>query len=400
MTKTIFCFAPWQIVENEPRHNTWHFALYAESKALSKKLHYFGYKPPKTEPWINPVFNRSIFYKYPFISLRNFRKLIREIGSRTSHNEENIFYIFEGNFFWLFLFLTISPWIGNAFFICNLFSSESYNRKIFLSKNSWYRLLFTSVLRMLPENLVVTFDTKTMAKKVNGAGIYNARVFPVPGSFSQEIQISVKSHLRALVSLRDFSYEDLSKMFFYSCKHCEFTVLPRGPQDKLIYEKLFREFSNVNLDKNDIKVEDYGSYIKSFDYSVLLYKPSADASGRLLDAILKGVAVCIPKESEEWCEIAEDWGYSYEFEWDLVTKNEKIFNHPEFNAPKRSGEIPFSPKNSLIQLENFFTERFSDSSHSRKAGRIVISTFAIFIWSIVAAFLNVRLFERVKSHLR
>jgi hypothetical protein len=40
----IFGFAKWQLVPEEPRHNTWHNALFDSAKLLNIDLSYIGLK--------------------------------------------------------------------------------------------------------------------------------------------------------------------------------------------------------------------------------------------------------------------------------------------------------------------------------------------------------------------
>ena len=404
MSQIFFGIAPWKIVKDEPRHNTWHHALNVAAKSQNIRIYYFGHDPQTLDPWIFHVFSNSIFRRFRFLDPRTFLNLVNKVKLLSSRDDHKIFYIFEGSFFWWGIFILLNPFVSNATFICNLFSSSAYNEKFFPANNSIrskiYVRLVKIVSRLNPTNIIFTFDTQLMSEKTSMARILKAKTFPVPGSFNQKPEILKKNdHFRVIVNLRSFDFEELLPMFENSCLQCKF-VIPRGPLGRNLDQIKFKKFKNVEFESENISVANYEEYTKGFDYIVLLYKPSLDASGRLLDAMLMNVGVCLPSQATEWVYLAEDWGYSYQFDWNCASKDRNIFNHPNFAPPKMNGSMPFSPINSLYSIGNFDLNSPIKNSWPPMILKKTLVFLILMSWYPIALCLNIRFFSRITEFIR
>jgi hypothetical protein len=86
---------------------------------------------------------------------------------------------------------------------------------------------------------------------------------------------------------------------------------------------------------------------------IFLYKPSIDASGRILDSITRGVPLCVPRQASEWAHIAKTWGHSALFEWGSTVDIARMFDHPDFSKPLLGSRPPFTPEGSLREIVGF-----------------------------------------------
>lgn len=345
--------AGWRLVPNEPRHNTFHNSLHSQAIQDDVQLEYFGLRNTHVTNWINQVLPDTILKKYPYLSLTEFFKFRSKAG--LARSQDTVLYIFEGSISWLFLLSLYAYLNPQLTIVCNLFSSSKYNRIIFTNDGRMrhrYRLFFRLLSKL--NQCVITFDTSTMASKIKGqASASNIGTFPVTSSFPyQPIPREQKQHFDVLVNLRSFSHEVLHRMLEKSCPQCTFTF-PRGPMAQPSLEKEFSIYPNARFDKQNIPVDGYMKYFDSFDYIVLMYEPSIDASGKLLDAIARGIPVCIPNESLEWVAISRAWGQHFEFTWMDGFSMAKSFDHPVFSQPALKGEPNFTPTRTLDAIKAF-----------------------------------------------
>jgi len=352
---SMFGIAKWRFVPDEPRHNTWHQALFDSAQEKKFTLTYVGLKDELGEDWVHQVLPPSILKYFPYVDPRSFLKVVRLISSRKG--ERNVIYIFEGTIFWLFFLYCIKLLIPNCTIICNLFSSSHFDEKLFYSSKvkRRYRWLFEILKKLDTDQILVTFDTQLMATKATEISGYTFHKFPVPSSFAFNSNVGFRKidHMRVLVNLRNFSISRLQLLIESSCKSCTF-VFPRGSigSKPLIYE--LGHYSNTMFDDKVIPVRDWKSYVDSFDYMIFLYDPESFAatniSGRVLDAIVRGVSVCVPLQMSECVEISEKWGKLKTFDITCQSSISESFNHPRFSVPRQTSEPPFSPQMSLMKL--------------------------------------------------
>jgi hypothetical protein len=222
----------------------------------------------------------------------------------------------------------------------------------------------------------MTFDTELMTKKVNNIAGSSLVQFPVPSSFSYRIapDLESKSHYRILVNMRSFPEQNLHRLLKSSCSKCTF-VFPRGALKSRSLKVNFGNYTNTYFDANPIPINDYESYIDQHDYMIFLYQPSMDASGKILDAIARGIPVCVPEQATEWAEIAKQYGRVYQFDWDSMESLGTTFNHPSFSELSYIGEPPFTPTNVLDK----FTRILSDSN-SNKIRLNLVKKFVVLIF--------------------
>lgn len=345
----LFGIASWRLVPKEPRHNTWHNALYVAAKKLDLDLEYLGLVNTHRMPWIKQIFPDSILRRFPYLSIFSFMKIVRSV--RSSRGKKNIIYIFEGSFFWIFVLTCIRVFVPNCTVICNLFSSSRYNQRFFKNQKLriWYRIVFRLIQKN--ENVIVTFDTQLMTSKLNKSAGLNLIRFPVPSSFPHRKRdsIAIGMHHRVLVNLRSFQLEGLHYLLQNSCQDCTF-AFPRGPLASIPLKFEFGKYTNTIFDENVVPISEYEKYIDSFDYMIFLYEPSIDASGRILDSITRGLPVCVPRQSTEWAHIAKTWGQANLFDWNSLHDISRTFNHPVFESPKIYKEPPFTPEGSLSEI--------------------------------------------------
>lgn len=383
----VFGIASWRLVPDEPRHNTWHNALYDASRKQDVDLEYLGLINTHQTNWITRILPDSVLKRFPYFSLNSFIKILRKI--RGSGNKQTVIYIFEGSVSWLFFLGCISALIPNCVVICNLFSSSRYNQRFF-SRGKMklaYRVLFKFI--QAQERVRVTFDTQLMTNKVN-AYVQNRLVrFPVPSSFPFNYHnvLTGAQHYRVLVNLRSFPNKDIHELLQASCKSCTF-VFPRGPLASTPLSIDFGHYFNASFDQHVIPVSEYQSYIDTFDYMIFLYQPSIDASGRILDSITRGVPVCVPRQASEWAYIAKTWGRSALFDWGCTADTAKMFDHPEFGIPNSESDPPFTPDGSLKEIVNLITNLDTRKRITLRILKPVIY-LSILLHSIIASILSV-----------
>lgn len=380
--------AGWRLIPNEPRHNTFHNSLHAQALQDHLPLQYFGLKNTHPTNWINQVLPDTILKKYPFLSVTNFYKF--RLAADLSMNKKSVMYIFEGSISWLFMMSLYAYLNPKLTVVCNLFSSSKYDRIFYNRYNHLrfkYKIFFTLLTKL--KQSIVTFDTSTMANKTkNLVSASNIETFPVTSSFPYKpIPRSKKEHFDVLVNLRSFGLDDLHRMLKSSCKQCTFTF-PRGPMAQTSLEIEFSIYPNARFDIHNIPMDRYMDYFDSFDYIILMYKPTIDASGKLLDAIARRLPVCIPSESLEWVSIAELWGEHYAYKWKDDASMNKSFDHPAFTQPNRNGEPSFTPTETLKSIQEFHVSRPQLGGFTR-AIRSVLVFSCILLYSNIARVFNI-----------
>lgn len=382
----VFGIAPWRLVPDEPRHNTWHNALHDESRKQDVELEYLGLINTHKTNWITQTLPDSILKRFPYLSLFSFLKIVRKI--RGFRGNKTVIYIFEGSVSWAFFLGCVGALIPNCVSIVNFFPSSRYNLRFF-SKGRMklvYRIMFKLIQRQ--KNLRITFDTQLMTNKVN-EHVENGLVrFPVPSSFpfNQRSSPVEGQHYRVLVNLRSFPNSEIHALLKASCKSCTF-VFPRGPLASTSMFIEFGHYSNASFDESMIPVAEYQSYVDTFDYMIFLYQPSIDASGRILDSITRGVPVCVPRQASEWAFIAKTWGRSALFDWGSTIDAARMFDHPEFSIPVVESVPPFTPNGSLDEIVKSvpnLNERRSISSQILRPSIYII----VFLHSVLASFLS------------
>jgi hypothetical protein len=118
---------------------------------------------------------------------------------------------------------------------------------------------------------------------------------------------------------------------------------------------------------------EYQDYVDTFDYMIFLYKPSIDASGRILDSITRGVPICVPKQATEWSHISKTWGQSNLFDWNSPDDIARRFNHPIFDSPTVNGAPPFTPNGSLGEI----IELGTNPKYLKRENRFMNKAFVI-----------------------
>jgi len=388
----IFGFAKWRLVPEEPRHNTWHNALFDSSKLLNIDLNYIGLKNNLKTDWITQLLPDTVLKQFPYIDIFSFFNVIRTI--KGSNKRKTLIYIFEGTIFWLFLFYLIKILVPNCIIVCNLFSSTRFNKSFFKNDRIRirYKIFFYLLKRYEKKNFVITFDTQIMADRASKITNYDFKRFPVPSSFSfrNSNNFNEESHHRVLVNMRGFDLENLHTLLKESCQYCKF-VFPRGAINSTPLQNEFGKYKNALFDSNNIPVSDYKSYIDSFDYMIFLYMPifeSINASGRILDAITRGIPVCVPKQHTESANISKLWGRTNLFDYTSFESMIKTFNHPIFSEKINKSEPPFTPKGAINDLIKFI--------EGQKFGRIrfhfikyVLVSIILIFHMLISAFLSV-----------
>lgn len=342
---------PWRIVPNEPRHNTFHMELNRIAPTVKINLTYLGLSEMPKQGWMDQILPNSILRKYAAISPKRMKEISNQLTKITP--EYKTIYIFEGSISWFITLKILSAMSGNTTVICNLFSSGKYDQLFFSRgfKPYVFRAALRVISRIGSQKAVVTFDTKLMSDKVRDLLGIQAEPFPVPSSFDFKTRSeATPKHSRVLINLRGFNTSKLHEYLESSCRECTF-VVPKGPiSSGAVTQKEFGKYANLEFDEKNISEDEYGSYIDSFDYLIILYEPSINASGKILDAITRGVAIATPREATEWAQISTRWGKSHLFGWGNTEDEIKLFQHPQFLNPSLTGEPPFTPRNSIKTL--------------------------------------------------
>jgi len=342
---------PWLIIPNEPRHNTFHMELHRVAPSEKINLRYFGLSEMQKQIWIMQALPNSILRKYVSISPRMLSDISKKLSNFTA--EHKTIYIFEGSISWFITLWLLSLKSENTTFICNLFSSGKYDQLLFSNtpKSFFFRMAIRAISKAGAKKALITFDTKLMSDKVQDALGIKTEAFPVPSSFDFKARDENTSrHSRVLINLRGFDVSKLHGYFQASCQECRF-VIPKGPiSSGIVTLEEFGVYPNLEFDKSNISESEYASYIDSFDYLLILYEPSINASGKILDAITRGVPVAVPHGATEWAEISRNWGKANLYRWGNHDDEIKLFQHPTFTDPIYEGEPPFSPRNSIKTL--------------------------------------------------
>ena len=373
----VFGIAGWRLVPDEPRHNTWHNALFDTSKIQDINLEYLGLINTYKTNWIVQVLPDSILKRFPYISVLSFFRILKTI--RASQSEKTIIYIFEGSISWIFILNCLRVFVPNCVIVCNLFPSSRYDSRFYKNEKMrlWYQFFFKLINK--EKKVLITFDTQLMAGKVNTHIANQSIRFPVPSSFpfNKRGILNTNNHHRVLVNLRSFPTEDIHFLLLNSCSLCTF-VFPRGPLATTPLSIEFGKYPNASFDETVIPVSEYQDYIDTFDYMIFLYKPSIDASGRILDSITRGVPICVPKQASEWSYISKTWGYSNLFDWNSREDIAKTFDHPIFDSPTINSEPPFTPEGSLREI----VELGSSLTQTKSGNQLIIRILIIVLLSI------------------
>jgi hypothetical protein len=349
--------AAWKFVPSEPRHNTFHNSLSVCGDSEGIKVNYLGLKNTYKANWIIQILPDTVLKRIPYMSPIHYLRVRKSLN--VNFDSKSVIYVFEGTLSWLILLSLVSKFVPNSVLVCNLFSSSKYSKVFFSGRKMrrTYRVFFLIVRRM--KNLYVTFDTALMVDKVNTAlGVkLIGSVFPLPSAlpYLQEKKYDPTGHHRVLVNLRDFEISGLHKLLNNSCLDCTF-VFPRGPMASTPLSIEFGTYNNVEFDESNVAVEDYLEYIDQFDYMIFLYRPSIDSTGRLLDAIVRRIPVCVPIQSTEWCNIAREWGELHQYDWLSIDEKGENFNHPNFSFPTSVKLPPFTPKGGIENLSSFASD--------------------------------------------
>lgn len=394
--------AAWKFVPSEPRHNTFHQAISDEAAKQGLPMQYLGLKNTFKADWVNQVLPDTVLKRIPYISPRQLSKILRSLHS--TKDTRTVIYMFEGSFTWLFLLSLISGLIPNSSVVCNLFPSSKYSRILYNKRG--LRPLYSRVFLVISKfkNIHLTFDTELMIKKVNNSlgREQFGKIFPLPSAlpYLDEPKNNPSSHHKILINMRDFNLGELHELISQSCKECTF-VLPRGPMASTPLSHKFGQYSNLSFDERNIPVEDYLVYIDHFDYMIFLYKPSIDSSGKLLDAVVRRIPVCLPVQSTEWCSIAAKYGYLHEYDCLSIDAKVNAFNHPIFSEPA-SSEIPeFTPSGSLKNLAHYATPSFSQKNFLKGKLLLIFGLLIVLHWMVAStANIGFSLISKTTSRLQ
>lgn len=387
---------PWRIVPHEPRHNTFHMELNRIAPTVGINLTYLGLRRMPEQDWMNQILPESILRKYVAISPHKMKEISSQLKKVSS--QYKTIYIFEGSISWFITLKILSARTCNTTVICNLFSSGKYDELFFTKglKSYVFRTALRVVSRIGRRKAIVTFDTKLMSDKVQDLLGIQAKPFPVPSSFDFKIRNeTTREHSRVLINIRGFNPSKLHHYLESSCRECTF-VIPKGPiSSGAVTYKEFGKYINLEFDEKNISENEYAKYIDSFDYLTILYEPSINASGKILDAITRGVPVATPKEATEWAQISRTWGKSHSFGWGNTEDEMKLFQHPEFLEPILSGEPPFTPRNSIQTLARLSKQMETNEENNPKYKSIGIDLVCAFYY-LVCTILNYQYSLRVK----
>ncbi len=373
--------AGWRFVPAEPRHNNFHQAISVEANSQNLPIWYLGLENTTKADWVTQVLPDTVLKRFPYISPVRYSKIKRSL--KLQREFKTVVYIFEGSFLWLILIKLLSGLIPNSSVVCNLFSSSKYSQALF--DDGKIRPLYALALKALGrfENVHLTFDTQIMTDKVNLALGRNQfqNVFPLPSAlpYLAEKKYSPEGHHRILINMRDFEISTFHDLISSSCPDCTF-VLSRGPLASTPLWVEFGKYPNLAFDEANIPVDEYLNYIDQFDYMIFLYKPSIDSSGRLLDAIVRRIPVCVPSQSTEWCSIARDFGELHQYDWLTSDGKRANFNHPSFSDNALEKIPEFTPAGAINSLADFACLEKKDGVVQKIFSKFTSVIFIYFYW--------------------
>ena len=299
--------------------------------------------------WINELLPKSSQFQIPMVGLGSFITIRKFILSNRGAGSSNLA-IYEGSLSWAWFLFSIGAATGASKVFCNLFPASRIVPRL-TSKNIKGQLnrISIRVLQRIGKNsLELSFDTQSAIDAVHDSGIRNIELFPLVSALEPRNQkLKSKSHFNVLVNVRDVHHKTIINALEKSCEQCRFVF----PSSKYLYlEEL--GFTNVQVLLENIPRKDYERYIDSFDYMILLYAPTLDSSGKLLDAVVRDIPICIPKQSVEWTAIAAKWGRIHRFDSENEKSLSRIFSHPPFEDKSLNSPNPFSPKALITHLAN------------------------------------------------
>jgi hypothetical protein len=378
--------AAWKFVPSEPRHNTFHQAISEEAARQGVPIHYLGLRNTYKADWATQILPDTVLKRVPYISPLQLFKILRSF--RLTKDSRTVIYLFEGSFAWLFLLTLLSGLIPNSSVVCNLFPSSKYS-KILLNKRG-LRPMYTRIFLIISKfrNIHLTFDTQLMTSMINkslGREQFQ-QIFPLPSAlpYLEKRKTNPFNHHKVLINMRDFNLDELHELISQSCRECTF-VLPRGPMASTPLIDKFGQYSNLAFDERNIPVEDYLVYIDQFDYMIFLYKPSIDSSGKLLDAVVRGIPVCLPAQSTEWCSIAAEHGYLHQYDYLSLGAAGSSFNHPIFSEP-RSHEVPeFTPSGAIKNLSKYAAMKLPQKNFLQGLLYLISSLLITLHWIVASA---------------
>jgi hypothetical protein len=115
---------------------------------------------------------------------------------------------------------------------------------------------------------------------------------------------------------------------------------------------------------------------------IFLYKPSIDSSGKLLDALVRNIPVCLPRQSTEWVKIAQTDGRSFTYEWGSEIEVLKAFYHPNFSGNSLMHEPDFTPSKSLARMRLMAADEIAYSRQNSTLFRVNTYFFISLHWFI------------------
>lgn len=375
--------AAWKFVPEEPRHNTFHNAIARAKLPDNSHVQYLGLKNTFYTDWVTQVLPDTVLKRFPYISPRSFRQVSEAL--KLDVEKPTIIFMFEGSFLWALLLKLLGRTLENSAVICNLFPASGHQNLLFEGSviRPSYRLLLKYFYSQ--KNLILTFDTYLMQAKVNkalGENVIQGR-FPLPSAlnFRQASKGFSNGHSRVLVNMRNFDVEKLHKYLEASCKDCVF-VFPRGPLASEPLWNKFHSYQNVVFDEASVPLDQYQDYIDQFDYMIFLYEPSIDSSGKLLDALVRNIPVCLPRQSTEWVEIAQADGRLFTYEWGSEIEVLKAFYHPNFSGNSLMHEPDFTPSKSLARMRLMAADGIARSRQNSTLFRVNTYFFISLHWLI------------------
>ena len=309
--------------------------------------------------WIKELLPKSSQFQVPMVGLGSFIAIRKFILSNRGAGSTNLA-IYEGSLSWAWFLVSLGATTRSSRVFCNLFPASRIIPRV-TGKNIKGHLnrINIRVLQWIGKNsLVLSFDTQSAIAAARNSGIRNIELFPLVSALEpRSLESKSKSHFTVLVNVRDINHEKIINSLENSCEKCCFVF----PNSTFLYLTELG-FTNVQVPLENIPNKEYERYIDSFDYMILLYAPALDSSGKLLDAIVRDIPLCIPKQSVEMTAIAAKWGRIHRFDPENEKSLSRVFSHPPFEDKSVIGPNPFSPKALITHLA-------SDSSELDRSGK-------------------------------
>lgn len=307
-----------------------------------------------TIPWVSKGFLDSAFDS------------VDEVGN--SH----ILYVYEGNLTNLFLIGNIARRKSNVFIYFNLFNSYKYNSK-FESKGKLlvFKLLFLLALRGLEGRIFLTADTKRFADFLSKKLGKTFSEYPMYSALKYKLG-SDNQRKRVLINFRFQKSQELIQVAIEKIVDLQEIGLDlHGIYDENVTQAL-SVFPNIRILNDPLDELSYFDLYSKYYRIAFIYDPeffSMQSSGRLMDAIIAGAELVVPRDTAME-DVLLEYGNGSSFSFnDYESLADALISEPK--VAKQVDYLPTSSRAAQSILNSMEKLLNNDSPSTRNFRRIL-----------------------------